>query len=96
MLRHRDFRLLRIATSTSAIGDRIVHRVIVVTDLVRFALHALVAAHGWDVSGALAAGCEAAFVARPGMVPSPLGPRPDVIGADLAEVAAQILARNIA
>jgi 2-haloacid dehalogenase len=56
----------------------------------------LVAAHAWDVSGALAAGCEAAFVARPGMVPSPLGPRPDVIGADLAEVAEQILARDVA
>lgn len=54
----------------------------------------LVAAHGWDVSGALAAGCEAAFVARPGMVPSPLGPQPDVIGADLAEVAEEILARD--
>src|SRR5207237_164529 len=25
----------------------------------------LVAAHGWDIAGALAAGCRAAFVARP-------------------------------
>ena len=33
----------------------------------------LVAAHAWDVSGALAAGTRAAFVARPGMVPSPIG-----------------------
>jgi 2-haloacid dehalogenase len=47
----------------------------------------LVAAHAWDVAGALAAGCTAAFVARPGMVLSPLGPQPDVVGADLAEVA---------
>jgi 2-haloacid dehalogenase len=54
----------------------------------------LVAAHGWDVSGALAAGCEAAFVARPGMVQSPLGPQPDVTGADLAEVAEEIVARD--
>lgn len=46
----------------------------------------LVAAHAWDVSGALAAGCRAAFVARPGMVPSPLGRQPEVIGADLGEV----------
>jgi 2-haloacid dehalogenase len=52
----------------------------------------LVAAHAWDVAGALAAGCTAAFVARPGMVLSPLGQRPDVIGADLAEVAEGILA----
>jgi 2-haloacid dehalogenase len=52
----------------------------------------LVAAHAWDVAGALAAGCTAAFVARPGMVLSPIGDRPDVVGADLAEVAEGILA----
>jgi 2-haloacid dehalogenase len=51
----------------------------------------LVAAHAWDVSGALAAGCRAAFVARPGMTPSPLGQQPDVVGADLVDVAGQIL-----
>jgi 2-haloacid dehalogenase len=47
----------------------------------------LVAAHAWDVAGALSAGCKAAFVARPGMVLSPLGPQPDVVGRDLTEVA---------
>lgn len=52
----------------------------------------LVAAHAWDVSGALAAGCHAAFVARPGMVPSPIGAQPDVIGVDMREVAEGILA----
>jgi 2-haloacid dehalogenase len=31
----------------------------------------LVAAHHWDIARALAAGCQAAFVARPGMVLSP-------------------------
>jgi 2-haloacid dehalogenase len=51
----------------------------------------LVAAHGWDVAGALAAGCTAAFVARPGMVLSPLGEQPDIAGADLAEVADRVL-----
>jgi 2-haloacid dehalogenase len=51
----------------------------------------LVAAHAWDVAGALAAGCRAAFVARPGMVLSPVGEQPDVVGADLAEVAGRIL-----
>jgi 2-haloacid dehalogenase len=50
----------------------------------------LVAAHAWDVAGALAAGCAAAFVARPGKILSPLGDVPDVIGADLAEVAAAL------
>ncbi len=52
----------------------------------------LVAAHSWDVSGALAAGCKAAFVARPGMVLSPIGRQPDIVGTDLAEVVEQILA----
>jgi 2-haloacid dehalogenase len=54
----------------------------------------LVAAHAWDVAGAMRAGCAAAFVARHGMVLDPLAPRPDVIGSDLAEVAEQILARR--
>jgi len=53
----------------------------------------LVAAHSWDVTGALAVGAKAAFVARPGMVLSPLV-QPDVIGADLAEVATLILERG--
>ena len=51
----------------------------------------LVAAHAWDVAGALRAGCAAAFVARPGMVLDPLVERPDVIGADLREVADRIV-----
>jgi 2-haloacid dehalogenase len=51
----------------------------------------LVAAHAWDVAGAFRAGCAAAFVARPGMVLDPLVQRPDVVGADLREVADQIL-----
>jgi 2-haloacid dehalogenase len=51
----------------------------------------LVAAHAWDVAGALSAGCAAAFVARPGMVLNPLVERPDVVGADLREVADQII-----
>ena len=52
----------------------------------------LVAAHGWDVSGALAAGAKAAFVARPGAIVSPVGKQPDVIGHDLSEVADQLIA----
>jgi 2-haloacid dehalogenase len=51
----------------------------------------LVAAHSWDVAGALRAGCAAAFVARPGMVLDPLVERPDVVGVDLREVADRIL-----
>ena len=52
----------------------------------------LVAAHDWDVTGALRAGCAAVFVARPGQVMNPFGPQPDVRGADLGEVAERILA----
>lgn len=51
----------------------------------------LVAAHSWDVSGALAAGARAAFVARPGMVMSPLGQQPDIVEKDIAAVVARIL-----
>jgi 2-haloacid dehalogenase len=51
----------------------------------------LVAAHAWDITGALRAGCAAAFVARTGMVLNPLVERPDVVGADLQEVAEQII-----
>jgi 2-haloacid dehalogenase len=54
----------------------------------------LTAAHAWDVAGALRAGCAAAFVARPGKVLDPLVERPDVVGADLAEVADRILATD--
>ena len=51
----------------------------------------LVAAHGWDVSGALAAGAQAAFIARAGAVAIPLGPQPTYTAANLQELA-QILA----
>jgi 2-haloacid dehalogenase len=51
----------------------------------------LVAAHAWDIAGALRAGCAAAFIARPGMVLDPLVEKPDVIGKDLREVADGIL-----
>jgi 2-haloacid dehalogenase len=51
----------------------------------------LVAAHAWDIAGALRAGAAAAFVARPGMVLDPLVQAPDIIGADLAEVAGRII-----
>ncbi len=54
----------------------------------------LIAAHAWDIEGALRAGCAAAFVARPGMVLDPLFERPDVVGADLREVAERILERE--
>jgi 2-haloacid dehalogenase len=53
----------------------------------------MIAAHAWDVTGALCAGAHAAFLARPGMALDPLAPPPDIVGRDLAEVAAQIIAK---
>ena len=52
----------------------------------------LVAAHAWDIVGALRAGCAAAFVARPGQVLYPLGPQPDIVGPDFVSVAHAIVA----
>jgi 2-haloacid dehalogenase len=54
----------------------------------------LTAAHGWDVAGARHAGCAAAFVARPGKALDPLAEAPDIVGKDLDEVAARILATD--
>jgi 2-haloacid dehalogenase len=54
----------------------------------------LVAAHGWDVTGALAAGCAAAFVARPGQALIPIGDQPDIVGDDVAAVVDLVVARD--
>lgn len=51
----------------------------------------LVACHAWDIAGALHAGCVAAFVARPGMVFDRLVAQPDIVGANLRDIAEQIL-----
>ena len=52
----------------------------------------LVAAHAWDVGGAMRAGAAGVFVARPGQVLDPLLPTPDIVGADLHAVTARIIA----
>jgi 2-haloacid dehalogenase len=51
----------------------------------------LVAAHAWDVFGAMKAGWQAAFVSRSGISLFPLGPKPDIIGSNMRVVAAAIL-----
>ena len=56
------------------------------------AAHRYDAAHDWDMAVALAAGCAAAFIARPGKVLNPLMPEPDIVGNDLLEVAEKIAA----
>ena len=52
----------------------------------------LIAAHAWDIAGALRAGCAAAFVARPGMVLDPSVEQPDIVGVDMQEVVDRIIA----
>lgn len=52
----------------------------------------MVAAHAWDIAGAASAGCQTAFVARPGKVLNPAGIQPDLQGKDMREVAEKILA----
>lgn len=51
----------------------------------------LVAAHSWDIRGAMAAGCQTAFVGRPGSVMSPGDPRPQWEARDIVETAKQII-----
>jgi 2-haloacid dehalogenase len=50
----------------------------------------MVAAHDWDVWGAVHAGCAAAYVVRTD-VPFVIGQPPDVVGADLSAVADAIM-----
>lgn len=52
---------------------------------------ALIAAHGWDVAGALHAGLAAGFIARPGQELYPLAPPPTYQGKTLVEVAKQVI-----
>lgn len=54
----------------------------------------LIAAHDWDVTGAMRAGLTAAFVARGSATLNDAGERPDIIGTDLVAVAEQIIAAD--
>jgi 2-haloacid dehalogenase len=51
----------------------------------------LIAAHPWDVFGAMKAGWQGAFVARNGITPFPLGSKPTIHGADMKVIADAIL-----
>jgi 2-haloacid dehalogenase len=51
----------------------------------------MVAAHDWDIAGAMRAGTRGAFVRRPGMVWNPLYPPPDISEPDLDKVVDRIL-----
>ena|SRR2546423_1593638 len=52
----------------------------------------MIAAHAWDVHGALRAGCAATFIARPGHALFPAGPKPDSSAPDLRAAADRIIA----
>lgn len=47
----------------------------------------LIAAHGWDVAGAIWAGWRAAFISRPGQQMFPLAPKTEIKESDLKKVA---------
>ena len=51
----------------------------------------LVAAHGWDVAGALYAGLQAGFLERPGQTLYPLAPPPTCQAPTLTALAAQLI-----
>jgi 2-haloacid dehalogenase len=50
----------------------------------------LIAAHDWDVTGAIRAGARAAFVARGGMLLGQTAEIPEIIGPDLLSIADQL------
>lgn len=51
----------------------------------------LIAAHGWDVAGALRADLKAAFISRPGQAQYPLAPEPTYTGLTLEAIARQLI-----
>ena len=51
----------------------------------------MVAAHDWDIAGAMAAGCADAYLLRPGMVHNPLYPAPDIEEPDFDRLTDRIL-----
>jgi 2-haloacid dehalogenase len=54
----------------------------------------LVAAHGWDVAGAMWVGCRAAFISQPGAQLFPLAPVPEIVEPDMRAAAKRLIAMN--
>lgn len=52
----------------------------------------LIAAHGWDIAGAIWAGWRGAFVSRPGAQLYPLAPKPEISESDLALITEKLIA----
>ena len=51
----------------------------------------MVAAHDWDIAGAMSAGMKGAYVTRPGMAANPLFEEPTVLAPDLEAATTAIL-----
>lgn len=54
----------------------------------------MVAAHSWDIAGAIHAGWSGAFLARPGQILDALTSKPAFVASDLVDLARQILQRQ--
>jgi 2-haloacid dehalogenase len=52
----------------------------------------MIAAHGWDIAGAMRSGLRGAFVSRPGQYPDPLAV-PDIVAANLVDLAEELISR---
>jgi 2-haloacid dehalogenase len=52
----------------------------------------LIAAHGWDIAGAIHAGLATGFIAREGQSPYPLSNKPDYVASDILAMAEQLVA----
>ena len=50
----------------------------------------MVAAHGWDITGAARAGLQTAFIARKGKFAFPLAPEPSIITTNIKTLAAEL------
>lgn len=52
----------------------------------------MIAAHGWDIAGALWAGWRGAFIVRPGQQLYPLAPLPEIHEPDLLKISEKLIA----
>ncbi len=55
----------------------------------------LIAAHGWDIAGALWAGWRGAFISRPGAQLYPLAPKPEINENNLKLIANKLISLNL-
>ncbi len=51
----------------------------------------MIAAHGWDIAGAIWAGWRAAFISRPGAQLYPLAPKPEMNESDLKKISEKLI-----